>query len=130
MTNLIRFYILFFIIVMVSVSFLPEKNYSPMSVPTPVIMSTPLARVPTSQPTPINLVDQLGMHSTREDCWIAISGHIYDITSFIGSHPGGDVALVSYCGRNATSAFDTKDKKVPSSHSQLAKDMLNNYLLQ
>jgi cytochrome b involved in lipid metabolism len=35
---------------------------------------------------------------------MAISGNVYDVTSFIPNHPGGDQILMG-CGKDATSLF-------------------------
>ncbi|KAI3549255.1 cytochrome b2 [Colletotrichum abscissum] len=38
-------------------------------------------------------------------CWIVINKIAYDVTQFVGSHPGGEAVLLSYAGRDATDAF-------------------------
>ena len=45
-------------------------------------------------------------HNTANDCWLIINKKVYDATSFISQHPGGDTAIISYCGADATAAFD------------------------
>lgn len=79
-----------------------------------------------STPTPkvTNLFSELQNHNSKSDCWISYSGHIYNITSFFGSHPGGDANMLAYCGKDATAAFDG----VP--HSGNAKSLLQQYLIQ
>ena len=32
---------------------------------------------------------ELAKHSTKESLWIAIHGHVYDMTKFLDEHPGG-----------------------------------------
>ena len=49
---------------------------------------------------------ELSDHSTRESCWLAIDGSVYDVTSFISNHPGGD-RILSGCGKDATSLFNS-----------------------
>ncbi|MEZ4180253.1 MAG: cytochrome b5-like heme/steroid binding domain-containing protein [Candidatus Doudnabacteria bacterium] len=36
----------------------------------------------------------------------AISSTVYDLTSWIGKHPGGDQAILSLCGTDGTAAFN------------------------
>lgn len=74
------------------------------------------------------LSDDLALHNNPGDCWIYIEGHIYDITTYFGSHPGGDAIMAKYCGSDATSAFNSKEKGIP--HSGSARAMLANFLIQ
>lgn len=48
---------------------------------------------------------QVAQHNTSSDCWLIVSGSVYNVTSFIPIHPGGN-AIVPYCGTDATSIFD------------------------
>lgn len=48
--------------------------------------------------------DEVSLHSTATDCWTAIGDSVYDLTSFIPNHPGGDRILV-ICGKDGTKAF-------------------------
>eukprot|EP00760_Papus_ankaliazontas_P028773 PhM_4_TR393/c0_g2_i1/m.90709/K00101/lldD; L-lactate dehydrogenase (cytochrome) len=50
--------------------------------------------------------EELSRHSSREDCWVAIRGHVYDVTAFASDHPGGAEILYKYGGKDATSEFD------------------------
>lgn len=40
------------------------------------------------------------------DIWIAINGHVYDITKFATHHPGGQHIITDYAGRDATDEFE------------------------
>lgn len=48
-------------------------------------------------------------HKTKSDCWTIINGSVYDITSYVQGHPGGD-NILSACGVDATEYFNG-DKK-------------------
>jgi hypothetical protein len=48
---------------------------------------------------------QVAQHATAESCWTSISGSVYDLTSWINQHPGGEGAILSICGKDGTSAF-------------------------
>ena len=43
-------------------------------------------------------------HNRRHDCWMIIKGKVYDVTSFLPIHPGGEV-LLTQAGRDATEIF-------------------------
>eukprot|EP00164_Ancoracysta_twista_P002679 GFYU01003563.1.p1 GENE.GFYU01003563.1~~GFYU01003563.1.p1 ORF type:complete len:498 (+),score=153.23 GFYU01003563.1:29-1495(+) len=45
-------------------------------------------------------------HNTKEDCWVIIHGGVYDLTDFLGDHPGGVKPIRPYFGKDATQAFD------------------------
>ncbi|CAI7574842.1 unnamed protein product [Penicillium discolor] len=44
-------------------------------------------------------------HRVEGDCWIAIHGSVYDVSSFLNSHPGGKAILLQHAGTDATRAF-------------------------
>lgn len=47
-------------------------------------------------------------HATKESCWSAVRGNVYDLTLWIGSHPGGERAIIGLCGKDGTSAFEAR----------------------
>jgi cytochrome b involved in lipid metabolism len=44
-------------------------------------------------------------HANATSCWTAIRGSVYNLTTWIGSHPGGKEAILSICGKDGTAAF-------------------------
>ncbi|KAK1509325.1 cytochrome b2 [Colletotrichum costaricense] len=50
-------------------------------------------------------MSEVRKHASRNSCWIVINKIAYDVTQFVGSHPGGEAVLLSYAGRDATDAF-------------------------
>lgn len=84
----------------------PSTNSSPSSVPAMGI-----------------LLSDVESHNTREDCWTAIDGGVYDVTKFISKHKGGDKILFA-CGKDASDMFNGK---APMSrvHSEIAKKLLS-----
>ena len=48
---------------------------------------------------------QLGAHGTARDCWVALCGTVYDLTSFAASHPGGAALLTDCAGTDGTALF-------------------------
>lgn len=70
-------------------------------------------------------LDEIAPHSTKDDCWIAIEGKVYDVTEFIEKHPGGEAILFG-CGKDASEIFN----KRPSDgepHSENARLQLPGY---
>lgn len=44
-------------------------------------------------------------HNTAASCWVIIDGHVYDVTAFIPSHPGGAGIILANGGRDVTRLF-------------------------
>jgi len=45
-------------------------------------------------------------HTTKTDCWVVVSGNVLDVTSFLSEHPGGELAILTFGGKDATEEFD------------------------
>lgn len=79
-------------------------------------------------------MQEIAKHNKYSDCWMLISGKVYNITSYFGSHPGGSSTMLPSCGKDATDAFITKDPYATSSgggraHSSNALSLLANYYI-
>jgi hypothetical protein len=61
---------------------------------------------------------EVAKHNSTGDCWIIVNNKVYDVSSYLRSHPGGRGTITPYCGKEATHAFETKDNG--SDHSQRA----------
>jgi alkylation response protein AidB-like acyl-CoA dehydrogenase len=44
-------------------------------------------------------------HNNRSDCWIIIGNDVYNVTKFIGLHPGGAAFIVDNAGKDVTTQF-------------------------
>ncbi|CAN6822770.1 unnamed protein product [Brassica oleracea] len=62
-------------------------------------------------------------HKCKNDCWILIHGKVYDISSFIDEHPGGDNVLLAVTGKDASTDFDDVN------HSNEAKETMKKYCI-
>ncbi|MCL7027914.1 hypothetical protein MKW94_013056 [Papaver nudicaule] len=65
--------------------------------------------------------EDLSRHNQIKDCWLLISGKVYDVTQFMNDHPRGDQVLLSTA--DATEDFDDVG------HSESAKEMLVKYYI-
>lgn len=68
-------------------------------------------------------VEEIAKHTTHADCWIVINDRVLRISPFLSLHPGGAEAIVPYCGKDATDAFNRVG------HSNQAIAMFSNYLV-
>lgn len=71
----------------------------------------PPVSTPTTAPAPTGTTSGITMtvvaqHGTRTSCWSAIGGSVYDLTSWIPSHPGGEQAILMICGKDGTSLYN------------------------
>lgn len=70
-------------------------------------------------PESIYTLLDVAKHAGKESCWSAIRGSVYDLTPWIGSHPGGAEAVLSLCGKDGTEAFDAQHKGQSSPENRL-----------
>ncbi|XP_061957385.1 cytochrome b5-like [Populus nigra] len=71
----------------------------------------------------VYLFDEISKHNKTKDCWLIISGKVYDVTSFMDDHPGGDEVLLSSTGKDATNDFEDVG------HSDDAREMMEKYVI-
>ena len=44
-------------------------------------------------------------HNTENSCWVTIGRLIYDVTSFLNDHPGGEDLILKYGGKDVNEAM-------------------------
>ena len=53
----------------------------------------------------VNLVaSEISKHSTAKDCWSIVNGNVYNLTTYVQSHPGGAGVIKNICGRDGSGA--------------------------
>ncbi len=62
---------------------------------------------------------EVAAHGTAADCWTAIRGNVFDLTSFVSKHPGGK-GIVRVCGKDGTSIFNSEHGGSQMQESTLA----------
>ena len=48
---------------------------------------------------------ELKKHTSEGDLWIAVSGDVYNVSTFAEAHPGGETLIHQYAGTDATEDF-------------------------
>ena len=77
----------------------------------PAMSATPMATKsaePSKSAAPSSTgytMERVKANGTSSSCWTVINGYVYDLTKWIGSHPGGSGAITSLCGTDGTSEF-------------------------
>lgn len=49
---------------------------------------------------------EVAKHTTKEDCWVVVNGKVLDVTSFLPDHPGGELAILTFAGKDASEEFN------------------------
>ncbi|KIW04426.1 hypothetical protein, variant [Verruconis gallopava] len=62
-------------------------------------------------------------HATKKDLYLVIHDKVYDASSFVDEHPGGEEVLVDVGGQDATEAFEDVG------HSDEAREVLAGLLI-
>lgn len=79
---------------------------APKTTPTP-----PSAPAQNTQTQPITpsvttfTMAQVASHNSAASCYTTVGGVVYDVTSYVSKHPGGQSAIKSICGVDGTAAF-------------------------
>ncbi|MGB4076265.1 MAG: cytochrome b5-like heme/steroid binding domain-containing protein [Minisyncoccia bacterium] len=92
-----------------------EPTLSTSDAGTPAANTLPPVEPAPETPSGITLA-QVATHASRTSCWSAIHGSVYDLTSWIPKHPGGEGAILSLCGIDGSEKFNRKhgsDTKPP-----------------
>ncbi|KAL6291712.1 hypothetical protein ACE6H2_009222 [Prunus campanulata] len=71
----------------------------------------------------VHIFEEVAKHDKTKDCWLVISGKVFDVTPFMDDHPGGDEVLLSATGKDATNDFEDVG------HSDSARDMMEKYYI-
>lgn len=85
------------------------KQNNSQSQPAPTLIpdqTTPSTNVETQKTYSMSEVTS---HNNVSDCWLVIEQNVYNVTSFIPQHPGGEEILKG-CGKDATSLFQSEDE--------------------
>jgi cytochrome b involved in lipid metabolism len=48
---------------------------------------------------------EVAKHNSATNCWSVVNGKVYDLTSYVSSHPGGSSVIKAICGKDGTAAF-------------------------
>ncbi|XP_057699326.1 cytochrome b5 [Corythoichthys intestinalis] len=68
-------------------------------------------------------LEDVQLHNKSNDTWLIIHDKLYDVTSFLEEHPGGEEVLLEQAGSDATESFEDVG------HSTDAREMLQQYYI-
>ena len=93
------------------------KGYSPQGEYTPLpqgtvetsTLQTPSAETSTPEAPQAKTsytLAEVSAHNSKASCWAVVNGNVYDLTSWISRHPGGEKAILSICGKDGSAEFN------------------------
>ncbi|KAE7998661.1 hypothetical protein FH972_003182 [Carpinus fangiana] len=65
---------------------------------------------------------EVSLHNKKTDCWIIIKDKVYDVTSYVEEHPGGD-AILAHAGDDSTKGFNGPQ------HATRVFDMIDDFYI-
>ena len=51
-------------------------------------------------------LEEVAKHTTKDDCWVVVNGDVLDVTKFLPDHPGGELAILTFAGKDASEEFN------------------------
>merc|ERR1719326_2345969 len=51
-------------------------------------------------------MEEVAKHTTKDSCWVVVAGQVLDVTKFLKEHPGGELAILTFGGKDATEEFN------------------------
>ncbi|XP_077375177.1 cytochrome b5 type B [Festucalex cinctus] len=68
-------------------------------------------------------LEDIQAHNLSNDIWLIIHDKVYDVTTFLEEHPGGEEVLLEQAGADATESFEDVG------HSTDAREMLQQFYI-
>merc|ERR1739848_53799 len=50
--------------------------------------------------------EEVAKHNSKASCWVILNDRVLDVTDFLKDHPGGELAILTFAGKDATEEFD------------------------
>jgi cytochrome b involved in lipid metabolism len=85
-----------------SASATPTPSQSPTQSVSPSKSATPTA---SSGLTKLTL-EEVSKRNSSTSCWSIVYGNVFDLTKWIGKHPGGAEKIRAICGKDGTTSFE------------------------
>merc|ERR1712151_756051 len=51
-------------------------------------------------------MDEVAKHTSKSDCWVVVADQVLNVTNFLSQHPGGELAILTFAGKDATEEFN------------------------
>lgn len=67
---------------------------------------------------------EISTHNSKSDCWSIVKGNVYNLTSYVSRHPGGQSVIANICGKDGSNSFTNQH-----SNQSLPNNTLSGFLL-
>jgi cytochrome b involved in lipid metabolism len=92
----------------------PKASVKPSASSTPTPSQSATQSVPPSKSaTPIAssgltklTLEEVSKRNSNTSCWSIVYGNVFDLTKWIGKHPGGAEKIRAICGKDGTTSFE------------------------
>ena len=101
----------------------PPGGATPAPTPTPTPTPPPASGGSGAQ---TYAMADVSAHASAASCWSAINGKVYDLTAWIGQHPGGSSRILSICGKDGSAAFNGQHAGQGAPASELSAFFVGN----
>jgi cytochrome b involved in lipid metabolism len=71
-------------------------------------------------------IEEVSKHNNPNDCWTVINNEVYNLTSYLKSHPGGEPNILRLCGIDGSSLFASQHGNEGSPNRQLSNLVIGN----
>merc|ERR1719486_437956 len=51
-------------------------------------------------------LEEVAKHNNKSDCWVVVNGQVLNVTNFLKDHPGGELAILTFAGKDASEEFN------------------------
>ena len=51
-------------------------------------------------------MEEVAKHNKKGDVWVVLNGGVLNVSNFLSRHPGGELAILTFAGKDATAEFD------------------------
>jgi cytochrome b involved in lipid metabolism len=102
-----------FVFVLIGILFIPSLSKPPISSES-VVKSAVTELVETnSNQSKFYSLAEVAQHKDQSSCWSIINSKVYDLTAYLGKHPGGKQRIMAICGKDGTMAFGNQHDNQP-----------------
>lgn len=89
------------------------------------VVALPLVRMSPSTSPRFFTERDVACHCTKESCWVLLGTRVYDVTSFLRMHPGGEALILRRSGNDVSRYLEGP----PHRHSENARRWMEQYYI-